>query len=275
MPDREWPVATPRDEMLSRVAARGTRIRFLRRAAQGAMIASVLAVASAGGVAVVSSLGGDGAPGDETQLAVQAETPVVETSSSTTEVSTVDEADGAIPVTAVDPVDDELAGAIGDASSGETPQPGPVTTEPSAPPAASTPDRPSGSTTSTSTAPAPVDDGTGETPEPTPPTPDEPSMGQLRMRTTGVPTGSSMCLGEPDSEATIPVQEAERVVVSWDDEGIRHSVMAVNDGYEWRASLSALAARPQLGETVTVTVTATGPGGRIDTAHDVDVVDCS
>lgn len=275
MLEEEWPVATPRDELLARVAARGSRIRSLRRAAQGAVIASVLAVSAAGGVAVFSSLGGDGSDGN-TELAIQTDPSDPERPSTTLDTREVSDAEGAVPVpvdgsntdTDTDsgdgtqdglPTDVEAVEPVEDGSSTPGNTPTTVTSAPSRPGSTST------------TAPREIESPT------TLPVPVEavPTLGQLRTRTTGVPTGTSLCLGEPDSFASIPADEATRVVVSWKDGDIQHSIMAEHDGSEWRASLASITARLDRHEVVHVTVTATGPGGTTDSSQSVDVVDCS
>lgn len=284
MSDDQWPVATPRDELLARVAARGTRLRFLRRAAQGAMIASVLAVSAAGGVAVYSSMGSDGTDGSTSDLAVStdASDPGPDRPTSTVgPVEAVEPAEGATPITDGSEAGPSTTAATGrsvDVRSDRGPDgPGITGLGATDDPSSTSPARP-GSTTSTSTpvpSPAAGPETTVPDVEQENPPAVVPTMGQLRMRTTGVPTGTSLCLGEPDSEAAVPVDEATAVVVSWLDDGITRTVMAEHDGAEWRASLASLTERVERFEMVQVTVTATGPGGTIGTSHAVEVVDCS
>lgn len=264
MGDQHWPARTPRDEMLERVAARGSRIRAVRGAVNALAILSVVGASALGVGAAMSTLGGSGT-GDGTELETVAMEPEQPSSTASDRPGTT-----GTPITGDGTTTTDVAASSGSpttrsGATGTSAAPSrPGTTRPA----------PSGSAP---TEPAPTPgEALPPTTEPTTTTsgPEAPEVGNLRMKADGVPLDLSVCLDEPNSVITAEIVGAETATVSWNRGGQTRTVEMTAGDSEWSAPLDEIDNLP--GDLpVLVTIEATGPGGTTRTSAEVIVADCT
>ena len=270
MHDDSWPVATPRDEVLARVAARGTRIRAVRGALNALAVLTVVGVSTLGVGAAVRVVT-DGSPATEVDnVAIGPEPPDVSAplvtgapadgSTSTTggsgSTTTDDPADGRPSTTSGGGTGPGTTATTPSSGSGSTPGSSPATTTPTtnAPSSTAVP----GSTTTSS-------------PSTTVPAPE---VGNLRMKADGVTLGLAVCEDEPDSVVAVEIEGADTATMSWNRAGETRRVPMSSTSTDWQAPLGEL--DDQASDVpVLVTIEATGPGGTTRTSVAVEVADCS
>lgn len=274
MADEHWPVATPRDEMLARVAARGTRIRAVRGALNALAVLTVVGVSTLGVGAAVRTVT-DGSPATEVDnVAIGPEPPDVSAplvtggpadgSTSTTggsgSTTTDDPADGRPSTTS--------GGGTGPGTTATTPSSGSGSTPGSSPT--------TGTSTTGTTTTAPSGTGvpaTATTAAPSTTVP-APEVANVRMKADGVPIGLSVCEDEPESVVVVEIEGADTATMSWNRAGETRRVPMSNTSTDWQAPLGEL--DDQASDVpVLVTVEATGPGGTTRTSVAIEVADCS
>lgn len=277
MVDDQWPVATPRDEVLARVAARGTRIRAVRGALNALAVLTVVGVSTLGVGAAFQAVTDGSAPTEVDNVAMGPEPPDVSrsavTSADADDTTSTTGRPGSNPVPDRD--DDVPTG-----SAGGGPGSGTVATVPSSPGSGSTPGSAVVTTTSPTTSAVEPETTTSATPSTT--EPPAPAVSNLRLKTDGVPTGLNVCADEADSVVAVEISGAETAVMSWSWAGEVESVSMSTTGTttdpatdaDWQAPLGELEDQG-IDVPVIVTIEATGPGGTTSTSVTVDVADCS
>lgn len=267
MADEQWPVATPRDEVLARVAARGTRIRAVRGALNALAVLTVVGVSTLGVGAAVRAVT-DGSPATEVDnVAIGPEPPEVGapdrpgTTGTRPDGSSTPDTPGTGGSTTSRP-----DGTRSTTTAGGGPGSGPTATAPSAGPGSS-----AGSSSTTATTAAPS--STSIAPSTSAPAP-APAVGNLRMKTDGVPTDQSVCENEPDSIVTVQIEGADTATLSWNRAGETRTVAMNSTNSDWWAPLGEI--DDQASDVpVIVTIEATGPGGTTRASVDITVADCS
>ncbi|MCB0986230.1 MAG: hypothetical protein H6519_01940 [Microthrixaceae bacterium] len=254
MAETPWPVATPRDEMLARVASRGTRIRAVRGAINALAVLSVVGASTLGVGAVLRSVADDGRVTEVDTVAV-----APEPSFAPRDGGSSDPDRG--PSTRAG--DSSSADPDGNDTTGSTSRPG--TTDATTGTAGTTGSG-NGSTSSSSPSRSSVP-GTSSTTEPAP------VMANARMNSAGVPVGLSTCKGGTDAELVVGIEGADSVMIKWDDDGVTQKVPMVNAGDEWSAPI-AEAVGDAGDSAMVVTVVATGAGGTVSEPVLIELVDC-
>lgn len=270
MADRDWPVATPRDEMLARVAARGTRIRAVRGALNALAVMTVVGASTLGVGAALRAVS-DSSPSTEVDnVAIGPEPPTLSVSGSSSNPSVTVSGGGSsssTPGSAVgsttstsEPSGTAPGGSITSSTSGRT------GTTSSSTSSSSTP----GTSTTATSAPDTTVTSTSQAPTTTVPAPE---VSNLRFKADGVYTGQSVC---HEAEATVAVEitGADAAVLKWNRAGRTHRVEMVAEENLWSASIGELEDRAT-DVPVVITVEAMGPGGTTYESAIVEVADCS
>ena len=270
MSEEEWPIGTPRDEVLARVVSRGNRIVAVRRAFSVAMLASVVGVSALGAGTVISNMGTKGTETEQI-AALLPEQPQQPGASDSTAATNTTEGSAAATVAATDSTTINAPGATAPPVTTASSVPGvrpvvttsrppsrPATTRPTIPTTAA---RPPATTTSVVAAPEAAA---------------KPSVGNLRMKADGVPVGDSVCENEPESRVLVEVDEATKVQLSL-NHGKKTRTVSMNlKGGEWSAEIGPIVVDPDSPSLpVLVTVVATGPGGVTTSSAALEVVDCT
>ncbi len=276
MAEQDWPVATPRDEVLARVAARGTRIRAVRGAVNALIVLSVVGASSLGlGVAVDAVTDG----GDSTEVETVAPAPEAPELPEVAGPGTDDPSTPTTSGTATsDP--DRITTDPPPGSSSSTPRPGATTgssgsTTSTTGPTTSRPrtgGSPTATTTPGSTTSEPSTTTTTTTAPPT--TVPPPEVSNLRMKADGVQIAQTLCTDAAESTVAAEVEGADTVVMSWKraNDQTRSREMTYERG-EWVAPLGQL--EDQDGRfPVMVTIHATGPGGTTNYPATIAVENC-
>jgi hypothetical protein len=280
MVDDQWPVATSREEMLARVAARGRRIRATRGALNAVAVLAAIGVSSIGVGAVVQRVS-DGTSGTEVDgVATGPQRPEFPTDA-------VGDPDVGPRPTGVP--DDGVGESTGSESAGSgrttTTRPGSSTSGTTAQSTAqsTTPQTGSSSSSTTSTTPGTTvtttvvvttttvpTDPTGPSDGATP----RPAVGNPKARTSGLPTNQSICAGENDSVVVVEIMGADFATLSWTQGSETTMVPMERDGTSWWAPIGAVDGQFS-GAPIIVSIEAQGMGG---TAHETavfDVVECT
>lgn len=273
MSEEEWPIGTPRDEVLARVVSRGNRIVAVRRAFSVAMLASVVGVSALGAGTVISNMGSKGTETEQI-AALLPEQPEPLSGSTPGSSVTTSATDGstsvATTVTGTGSTTVSAPGSTGTSvtagGTAPTRRPRSTTTRPATVPTAPRPTSPA------TTAKPPV---VTTTIAPSVATA-KPSVGVLRMKADGVPMGDNVCENEPESRVLVAVDEATNVRLSLNHgKETRTVTMTLTKG-EWSADIGPIVADPASPSLpVLVTVVATGPGGVTTSSAAITVVDCT
>ena len=283
MSDENWPAPTPRDEILARVAARGTRIRAVRGAVNALVILSVVGASALGVGAAIDGLGGTPSTEVDNIAMVRPEPPEVAEPDPTDDGSTV-----ASPTTG----GPDTTGGTTTSGPGTTGSPGSTTsidgagtTDPTVgngPGGGDQATGPSSTTPSTrpttTSAPATTEAPTTTEPVTSSTVAAKPQFGQMRARVDGdTPTGETIC-SAPTAELSVQVEDAEKVSLTFvqpgDQSGNRREMKMSQENAEWSATIPLLDASPSGRSTVTVTVEASGPGGTEQLTKTIAVMDC-
>lgn len=282
-----WPAATPRHEMISRVAARGTRIRAVRGAVNALLVLSVVGASAFGVSAALGSLDSQGGTEVET-VALPPDPPELEsvssssatgvtvdgpTTSSGSSSDTTDSAGTGSSTTSDDGVTTTSRGTGTGAGTGSGNGAG--TSGVGSGPSSTNPDssdtRPSAPATTVGSASG--DPST--TVAPTTSAVDAPELNNLRMKADGVAVGLSVCENESESVLSVEISHAREATMSWNRAGTTRSVlMKAGGNSEWSAELG------EIDDTasnipVLVTIEAIGPGGVTRTSVAIEVADCT
>lgn len=276
MSEEEWPIGTPRDEVLARVVTRGNRIVAVRRAFSVAMLASVVGVSALGASTVISNLGSKGTETEQIAalLPQQPESSADGASSSYAATSAMD---GSTSTST------SVTGAVTSpgTGTGSTTVSSPAATAPSVTATGSVPTSRPRSTTSRPPAARPTNPSTTAKPPVTTPvaSPDlaaKPLVGTLRTKADGVPMGDNVCENEPESRVLLNVDDATKVQLSLNHGKETRTVTMTLKAGEWSAEIGPIAADPNAPSLpVLVTVVATGPGGVTTSSAAIKVVDCT
>lgn len=266
-----WPAQTPREEMLARVAARGTRIRAVRGAVNALVVLSVVGASALGVGTVIGGLG-DGQGTEVENIAMVPDppdgNPVPSQSSdapSTTGDGTTSTGDpGSVPDGGE--VASPTSGAAQGGGSG-TATPG--SSGPTVPGSTTAPRRPTTTTGSSTTVPS-----TTTEPTTTSTAVPAPLVGAMRAKVDGgVSTGDSLC-AVPSAVIAVDIENADSATVTWNRAGESRSAELTAGAAEWSAPIT------EIDETsadvpLVVTVTATGPGGTTSSSTTIPVADCT
>jgi hypothetical protein len=265
MPDELWTLETPREEMLARVAARGSRIRVMRGVVNALAVLAAFGMTGAGVGAAVRWGLGDGSGTEVDGVALGPEPPGTSPAAG--------DPDGGRSGRPFGPGDPAAPGAGlgspagGPSSTGTTPESSSTSSTAGAAPGSSTSSGVPSTSPSTSSSVDPVTTTTLAVDT-------APSLGNIRFKTGELTTGSDICRGDAASSVSVEIEGAESATVTWRQGDETEVVEMVGTDTVWSAEVGSIAAADGDGP-VTVTVEATGEGGTALATTTVDVVNCT